>query len=351
MISKLIASTSEGWPRWLSIRGNSEIIDFTIRTSHYLREEITKRKFPADPALIIQLTRDKSTTITEESGELGTTIEDSLIELVYSSNFIEVTGSDFDVTEKLCRAIFRGQEVQAEVEPNSPEYEQARAALIALKRPNSPEEIVRSRQEVINHAKALNYAIDHIILNSEPVTEDFLREVHGILGAGKVLGEDAGRPGEYRTWEIAARHGQDMKKKSIFIRASTVPTYMKELVGDLHKDMIAAEENGTIDPFDMASRYCHRLVCIHPFGDGNGRMCRILLNMILLKYAGFVSTFGGTEDERQEYLDIAKRANKKFHEEDMEVPEEDKKGHRELAKFMLRTSKKTLGKLWAWATD
>ncbi|KAI1642538.1 Fic-domain-containing protein [Daldinia loculata] len=343
MISKLIASMNKDWIRWLSIGGDSEIIDLTIRISHYLREEATKQNFPADPALIIQLTRANS-TITEESGELGTMIEDGLVELVYSSNFIEVTGSDFDVTEKLCRAIFRGQQVQAEVELNSPEYEQARTALVRLGRPSSFQDVIQSRQEIINHANALNYAIDHIILNSEPVTEDFLRETHGILCAGKVLGEDAGQPGEYRTWEIAARHGQDMKKKSIFIRASTVPTYMAELVDDLHKDMVAAEENGTIYPFDMASRYCHRLVCIHPFGDGNGRMCRILLNIILLKYAGFVSTFGGTEAERQEYLDIAKRANKKFHEEDMEVPEEDKKGHHELARFMLRTSKQTLGK-------
>ncbi|KAI0844865.1 hypothetical protein F5Y00DRAFT_273540 [Daldinia vernicosa] len=39
--------------------------------------------------------------------------EDGLDKLVYSSNFIEVTGSDFDVTEKLRRAIFRGEQVQA----------------------------------------------------------------------------------------------------------------------------------------------------------------------------------------------------------------------------------------------
>ncbi|KAI2785494.1 fido domain-containing protein [Daldinia loculata] len=342
--STLKSSLSKGWPNWLSIRGNHRprSIRLTIRMANYLKEEVAKQDFPADPTLIIQSVRDQTTTMTRENEELWAKIEDSLVELVYGSNFIEVTGSNFDITEKLCRAIFRGQQVQAEVEPRSTEYEEARAALIALKRPDSPEEIVRSRQEVINHAKALNYAIDHVILKSEPITQDFLREVHGILCAGKVLGEDAGRPGEYRNWEIAARHGQDMRKKSIFIRSSAVPRYMEELVDELSKDMIAAEDSKVVDPFDMANRYCHRLVCIHPFGDGNGRMCRILLNILLLKYAGHVSTFGSTEPEREEYLDLARRANKKFHEEDMEVPEEDKKGHRELAKFTLRKSKRAL---------
>ncbi|KAI1803113.1 Fic-domain-containing protein [Daldinia bambusicola] len=285
----------------------------------------------------LESVRAKSATHTGEVGEFWSNLED-------------ITGSDFNVTEKLCRAILRDQQVRAEVEPGTPEYEEGRAALVAPKRPSSPEEIKLSRQEVINHAKALNYAMDHIIIGSKPIDENFIRSVHGILCAGKVLGEDAGQPGVYRTWEIAARHGSD-KKKSIFIRSSAVPQYMAELVEDLQTDMLAVEGNKVVDPFDFASRYCHRLACIHPFGDGNGRMCRILLNVILLKYAGFVSTFGGTEAERQEYLDLVRRSNKKFHDEDMEVPEEDKKGHRELAKFVLVKSKHAFDRLWGWATQ
>ncbi|KAI4861902.1 Fic-domain-containing protein [Hypoxylon rubiginosum] len=295
--------------------------------------------------------KDKSTKIGKETGELWAIIEDSLVGLVYGSNFIETTGSDFDVTEKLCRRILHGEQVSARVEQGSAEYEQARAALIALKRPSSFEDVVRSRQEIINHAQALNYAVDHFVLDSKPITEDFLKEVHSKLCTGKVLHEDAGEPGKYRTWEIAARHGQDMRKKSIFIRASAVPQYMADLVSDLHNDLIDAENSKTIDPFDLASRYCHRLVCIHPFGDGNGRMCRILLNILLLKYAGYATTFGGNEEERQEYLDLARRGNKHFHEEDMEVPEAEKKGHRELAKFTVRKSKATFESLWAWASS
>ncbi|KAI0829499.1 Fic-domain-containing protein [Hypoxylon sp. FL0890] len=272
---------------------------------------------------------------------LWTRVQQDMIELIYTSNYIEYAGSDFDVTEKLCRQLFRGEEVTAQVEPESPDYAQARAALIALGRPSSTEDVICSRQEIINHTNALSYAINHVTCNNEPITEEFLKELHKKLCSGAVLGEDAGSPGEYRSWEIAARHGKDMKKKSVFIRASAVASYMANLVDDLRKDMLKAEAK-SIDPFDMANRYCHRFVCIHPFGDGNGRMCRILLNLLFLEYTGRMSVFGGTESERQEYLDITRRGNQKFHEEDMEVPEENKKGHHELARFTVRKSRGTL---------
>ncbi|KAI1096618.1 Fic-domain-containing protein [Rostrohypoxylon terebratum] len=266
-----------------------------------------------------------STTQFQDFSVIRSQFEDELIKFIHGSNFIEFIGSDFEVTNKLCRKIFRGEEVTARVEAMSEDFDEARAALIALKRPTSFEDVVRSRQEVINHAHALKYAIDHVVLNGQEVTERFLQEVHQKLCYGGVLGEDAGSPGAYRTWEIAARHGKDMKSKSVFICASSVPAYMRTLVRDLKHDMAEAEETNNLDPFDIANRYCHRFVCIHPFGDGNGRMCRILLNILLLRYARRVSTFGGSDEERKEYLDIARRGNKKFHEEDMEVPEDENK--------------------------
>ncbi|KAI2617884.1 fido domain-containing protein [Hypoxylon sp. NC1633] len=349
-VSKLPSSMTKGWPKWLSIRRETgKPIDLTIRISQYLRDEALANNFPEDPATIIQAVKDKSAQFGKETAEIWAKTEDSLVELVYGSNFIEVTGSDYDVTEKICRKMFRGEDVAALVEPRSAEYEQAEAALVALKRPSSLEDVIRSRQEVINHAHALDYAIDHVVLGGHPITEQFIKKVHSMLCTGKVLHEDAGEPGVYRTWEIAARHGADSKKRSIFIRASTVPAYMSDFVADLHNDMLAAEDGKATDPIDMATRYCYRFVCIHPFGDGNGRMCRILLNALLLKYAGHVSTFGGTEEERKEYLELAREGNRLFHQEDMEVEEEHKKGHRNLARFTLRKSKVVMEQLWTWA--
>ncbi|KAI0152606.1 fido domain-containing protein [Xylariaceae sp. FL1272] len=291
------ARMKKGWPSQLSLRGTRESVNLTIKLADYLREE-----------------------------------------------------TDYQVTDQLCSKVFRVEKVDAVVDERSKEYQDARNALLA-RSSNSPvtqQTVSRSRQEVINHACALNHAIDYFVLDSNAISESFLKVCHGISCEG-VLDSDAGTGGEYRTWEIAARYG--MKKKSQFIRAQAVPNYMADLVRDLEMDLIKAETSKELDLFDMASRYCHRFVCIHPFGDGNGRMCRILVNIILLKYGGHVSRFGGSDAERMEYLDLSQRANKKFHQEEMEMDEDDKTGHRELAELTLRKSMKALSTLWHWCVS
>ncbi|OTB00145.1 hypothetical protein M426DRAFT_15793 [Hypoxylon sp. CI-4A] len=267
---------------------------------------------------------------------------EALIDLVYTSNYIELTGSNLDVTTKLCCKIFKNEKVAARIEPESTEYTQARDALASLGRPNSFDDVIRSRREIINHAQAIMYAIDNVIWRRIPIDESLLKAVHKRLCLGDVLEEDAGRPcgyRQYRTWEIAVQHGRDMKEKSFFVRASTVARYMSDLARDLQEDMYRASKGEIDNPYDMACRYSHRFFCIHPFGDGNGKMCRIILNILLLLYTRTISTFGGTDDEREEYLDITRRGNDAFRKEDMEVEEEEKLGHEELRRLTSRKSR------------
>ena len=54
---------------------------------------------------------------------------------------------------------------------------------------------------------------------------------------------------------------------------------MKALVSRFNDETIT-EESEDADIIEMAARYCHVFVNIYPFEDGNGRMCRMLLNVI-----------------------------------------------------------------------
>lgn len=58
-----------------------------------------------------------------------------------------------------------------------------------------------------------------------------------------------------------------------------VPILMRQLVDWYNK----AQQDEAIHPSVLAAFFHHRFVAIHPFDDGNGRLGRILMNLILMK--------------------------------------------------------------------
>jgi Fic family protein len=123
---------------------------------------------------------------------------------------------------------------------------------------------------------------------------------------------------------------------------------MKDLIERLTDDIIEAEETQELDPYTLAARYHHHYVMIHAFGDGNGRMARMILNVLLLKYAGHLSLFGSDDQEKDDYLDVLRRGSKVFREEDMEVEFQKQTSHLETAGFILQKSQTSLENMWNW---
>ncbi|KAJ5138744.1 uncharacterized protein N7515_003592 [Penicillium bovifimosum] len=80
---------------------------------------------------------------------------------------------------------------------------------------------------------------------------------------------------------------------------------MKAMVRELQSDMREVIAKGTIDPIAIASKYTHIFVNIHPFIDGNGRMCRLIINSILLKLGGLLVCIGEKEEDRSLYMEVA----------------------------------------------
>ena len=75
---------------------------------------------------------------------------------------------------------------------------------------------------------------------------------------------------------------------------------MKSMVSRLQNDLAQVEASGLLDPFMLAAKYCDRFINIHPFKDGNGRMYRLVVNAILIKYAGVVVPLGEKSEVAQE---------------------------------------------------
>lgn len=140
------------------------------------------------------------------------------------------------------------------------------------------------------------------------MSEQLIKDTHAILVKG-LSAEDAGVvsatdfAGTYRNKPVYAG-AVEMTKPSQIAQA------MKSMIAGLQSDLAEIEESGQIDPFMLAAKYCDRFVNIHPFKDANGRMCRLILNAILIKYAGVVVALGDKSEDRAEYLQIAQESSK-----------------------------------------
>lgn len=197
-----------------------------------------------------------------------------------------------------------------------------------------PKYTIRDRREVVNHAAAFVYITKAVVKNDEPFTEELIKETHRILcrdvpiespAAGVAAVPSKQYAGVYRSVPV-------MAGSCGFVPPKYVPKKMHDFVEDLQSDLREAEETKTLDPFYLAAKHCGEFVNIHPFRDGNGRTCRLILNTILLKYAGIVAPIGEHDHERKEYLDIARRWS------------EDQCGPGELATYTLRKGVEALKK-------
>ncbi|PVH77679.1 hypothetical protein DL98DRAFT_656672 [Cadophora sp. DSE1049] len=141
--------------------------------------------------------------------------------------------------------------------------------------------VIQERGEVIQYAKAVQYMLSNLA-QENPTTESVIKECPRLLIDDETHTDIP--VGDYREYPIAARNAP--KKPTKFVHHSAVPAYMFRLVLDLHNDLAEAEISCLVDPFTRAARYCTQSINIHPFGDGNGRLSRIILNAILLKYLG-----------------------------------------------------------------
>ncbi|OGM43520.1 hypothetical protein ABOM_008073 [Aspergillus bombycis] len=227
--------------------------------------------------------------------------------VIFGSNYIERAGLNLEETIKICERIFRGEYVDPEHIPEREiDYEKKLIGTIHSKTRAS--HIIRSRREVVQHALALNFLSTEMVVKDKPLSEDLVLRTHHILTesintAGGLPWEEYS--GRYRKIHVHAGNTN-------FVSPKYIPAKMRELVSEFERDAQKIEASHTLDPFTLAAKYCNDFVMIHPFADGNGRMCRLIMNAILLKYAGIVICLGEHDESRQQYINIQRRAGERM---------------------------------------
>lgn len=173
--------------------------------------------------------------------ELVKSLEDWLrVELTYSSNAIEGnTLSRVETAEVIERGI---------------------GAVISGKP-------LKDQLEAINHSKAVLFIKELVKIRKghQYISEKDILDIHKIILTG--IQDEWG--GKYRVIDVFIR-GSDTQ----FPRPFEVPRKMKEFIGWL-KEMQEGH------PVKIAADAHYKFVSIHPFIDGNGRVTRLLMNIIL----------------------------------------------------------------------
>lgn len=127
---------------------------------------------------------------------------------------------------------------------------------------------LKDQLEAINHARALDFIKDLATQRKghQFITEDDILAIHKIILSG-IIDDWAGK---YRQTEILIR-GVDVELPE----ARDVPRLMGNFIKWL-------EEKQEEHPVRIASIAHYRFEGIHPFIDGNGRVGRLLMNLILI---------------------------------------------------------------------
>ena len=169
---------------------------------------------------------------------------------------------------------------------------------------------LRDHLDIEGHDTAVK-AIEDAISNDRELTEVFIRNLHRIL-LKEPYEREAETPEGQRVTRIISIG--DYKTTPNNVTTSTGETYyftppdqVKSAMGDLI-DWYRAKEREGEHPIIIAATFHYRFVRIHPFDDGNGRMARLLMNMILIKHGYTVSLI--RHDNRDEYLGQLEQADK-----------------------------------------
>lgn len=145
---------------------------------------------------------------------------------------------------------------------------------------------LKDHLDIKGHNEAINFLLS-LVKEERDITESDIRALHKMI-----LVE------EYDV-DAITQDGQTTKKRIKIGTYKTTPNSVRTRTGEMHyyasveetpllmADLMnwynESKTNTEIHPLILASLFHFRFVAIHPFDDGNGRLARILMNLILMR--------------------------------------------------------------------
>ena len=169
---------------------------------------------------------------------------------------------------------------------------------------------MRDHLDIEGHDAAVK-AIEDAVKRSESLNEVFIRNLHEVL-LKEPYEIDAITPDGQPTRRQISIGSYKMLPNNVRTSTGeiyhyTPPEQVKSAMSDLI-DWYRKKENEGEHPIILAATFHYRFVRIHPFDDGNGRMGRLLMNMILIRNGYTVAII--PIEERTRYINSLEQADK-----------------------------------------
>lgn len=171
--------------------------------------------------------------------------------------------------------------------------------------PLSPEELADLIPNLATKEELNEWERENILLAREWATSDrtaplemvsdhYMRKLHE-----RMFGE---------TWKWAGMYR--LTEKNIGVPVHEIRDRLMALFGDVRYWI----ENKTYAPDEIAVRFHHRLVSIHPFPNGNGRHARLIADVLVMKLGNAAFTWGSANlveegAARTRYLEAIRAAD------------------------------------------
>ena len=137
------------------------------------------------------------------------------------------------------------------------------------------DEIPDDLHEIINYTKAINHGLKRIKKDNFPLTMRLLREMHGLLLSG-VRGRYK-TPGEFRK-------SQNWIGGATINTASYIPPTIPEMESALNNLELFFHDKQPMPTLIKIALIHAQFEMIHPFLDGNGRIGRVIITLLLCYY-------------------------------------------------------------------
>jgi len=143
----------------------------------------------------------------------------------------------------------------------------------------------RDEQEVVGYAEVMETVFDNF--EHIPVTENYIKQLHSSLL--RHSDKDVRHRGEYKKHSNSVE-AFDESGKSLGVVFETTsafdtPKQMQELIYWVRESL----EDKSYHPLIVIAVFNVVFLAIHPFQDGNGRLSRVLISLLMLK-AGYAYT-------------------------------------------------------------